>query len=83
MQSIYLRIDEKFSKTSTHVNFRSKWTSWSTQGRNEVRWCPGQEASLAPMFEPEIFRKQMYCIDESTCDIVGTFRRPHSHSAPR
>jgi len=20
----------------------------STQGRNEVRWCPGQEASLAP-----------------------------------
>jgi len=28
------------------------------------------------MFEPEVFRKQMYCIEESTCDIVGTFRRP-------
>jgi len=27
---------------------------------------PGQEASLAPpMFEPEVFRKQMYCIEES------------------
>jgi len=29
-----------------------------------------------PVFEPEIFRKQMYCFEESTCDIVGTFRRP-------
>jgi len=34
------------------------------------------------MFEPEIFRNRMYCIEESTCDIVGTFRRPRSHSAP-
>ena len=30
----------------------------------------------APMLEPELFRKQMYCIEESTCDIAGTFRRP-------
>jgi len=30
----------------------------------------------APMLEPEVFRKQMYCIEESTCDIVGNFRRP-------
>ena len=28
------------------------------------------------MFEPEASRKQMYCIEESTCDIVGTFRHP-------
>jgi len=28
------------------------------------------------MFEPEVFRKQMYCIEESICVIVGTFRRP-------
>jgi len=28
------------------------------------------------MFEPEVFRKQMYSIEESTCDIFGTFRRP-------
>jgi len=34
------------------------------------------------MFEPEVFRKQICCIEESTCDIVGTFRRPRSHSAP-
>ena len=46
------------------------------QGRNEVRWSPGQEASLAaPMFEPEIIRKQIYCIEESTCDTVVAFRR--------
>ena len=37
----------------------------------------------APMFEPEVFlRKQMYCIEESTCDIVGTSQRPHSGLAP-
>jgi len=36
----------------------------------------------AHMFEPEVFQKQMYCVEESTCDIVGTFRRPHSDSTP-
>ena len=30
----------------------------------------------APMFEPELFLKQICCIKESTCDTVGTFRRP-------
>ena len=30
----------------------------------------------ALMFEPEVFRKQKYCIEESTCDIVGSFRYP-------
>jgi len=29
-----------------------------------------------PVFESEVFQKQMYCIEEGTCDIVGTFRRP-------
>jgi len=28
------------------------------------------------MFEPKVFRKKMCCIEESTCDIVGAFRRP-------
>jgi len=28
------------------------------------------------MFEHEVFRKQMYCIDESICDNVGTLRCP-------
>jgi len=47
----------------------------------EVRNLASQEASLpSPMFEPEEFRKQMYCIEESTC--VGTFLRPHGDSVP-
>jgi len=33
------------------------------------------------MFETEVFRKQMCCIEGSTCDIVGTFRRPHGDFA--
>jgi len=36
-----------------------------------------------PMFESKVFWKQMYCIEERTCDIVETFRRPHSDSAPK
>ena len=30
----------------------------------------------ALMLEHEVFRKQIYCIEECTCDIVGTMRRP-------
>jgi len=44
---------------------------------------------VAPVVEPEVFRKQIYGIEESTCDIVETFQpplqcsgRPHSDSAP-
>jgi len=36
----------------------------------------------APIFEPELFRKQIHCIEESTCDIFGTCRRPRSDSGP-
>jgi len=28
------------------------------------------------MFEPEPFWKQIHCIEESACDILGTSRRP-------
>jgi len=34
------------------------------------------------MLEPEVFRKQMHRIEESTYDIVGTFGAACSHSAP-
>jgi len=36
----------------------------------------------ASMFEPEVCRKQMHCIEESTCDTVATFWHPRSDSAP-
>ena len=57
------------------------------RGRNEVRWRLGQEASLA-LFEPEpdvriwAFVEKIHCIEESTRDIFGTFRRPRSNLAP-
>jgi len=50
---------------------------------NEFRLRPEQEASLSPpILEPEVFRQQMYCIEECVCDIVGIFWRPRNHSAP-
>jgi len=49
-----------------------------TQGRNEARWRPGQEASLAPPCSNlrSFGSKSIYFIEETTCDIVGTFRHP-------
>jgi len=41
-------------------------------GHTEVRWRPAQETSLAP--RTKVFWEQMYCIEESTRDIVGTSR---------
>jgi len=40
--------------------------------------APGARSEFgAPMFElPEVFRKKMYCIEESTCDICEAFWRP-------
>jgi len=44
---------------------------------------PGARSKFdTPMFVTEIFQKQTYCIDESTCDIVWTFWRPRSALAP-
>ena len=36
----------------------------------------------APVFESKVFRKQLYCIEESICGIPRSFRRPHSDSLP-
>jgi len=39
--------------------------------------APGATSKFgARMFETEVLRKQMYCIEDSTCDIVGTFWLP-------
>ena len=37
-----------------------------------------------PTFEPDVFWKQMWCIEESACDIFVTFRRgaPSHWAAP-
>jgi len=33
--------------------------------------APGARSKFGvPMFDPEVLRKQMHCIVESTCDIV-------------
>jgi len=37
----------------------------------------------APMFELEVFRKQMYCFEKSAYDIVVTFWSPAVIPCPR
>jgi len=45
--------------------------------------APGARSKFgAPMFEPEVFRKQIYCIEESTRDNIATFRHSRSDSVP-
>jgi len=53
------------------------------QGRNEVTWSPGQEASLAPPCSNLKSFGSKCAVEKSTCDIVEPFRRPsHSFGAP-
>jgi len=44
--------------------------------------APGERSKFgAPMFESEVFWKQMHCTEESTCDILWDFSVPRSDSA--
>jgi len=46
--------------------------------------APGARRNFgAPVFEFEVFRKQMYGIEENTCDIVWTFWRPQQSFCSR
>jgi len=47
-----------------------------SRGVTRLYGAQGKKQVWRPMLEPEDFRKQIYCIEKSTCDIVGTFRRP-------
>jgi len=62
----------RLQKTTERGACRGVTRLYGARGRKQV-WHP--------MFEPEVFGMQMYCIEESTCDTVGTFRHPRSHSA--
>jgi len=45
-------------------------------------WLNGlRRSKIKPIVEPEVFPKQMYGIEESSCGIVGTFRRPGNCSS--
>jgi len=59
-----------------------KWRG-TTRCVTRLDGARGKKQIWRPMLEPEVCRKQMYCIEESTCDNVGTFQRPpRSDSAP-
>jgi len=75
--------DRLLDGTTTHTAQRRSYERNVTRGyeqrHNEVRWHPGKKQVWQPMFEAEVFRKQMYCIEKSTCeccDIVGTYWGP-------
>ena len=53
------------------------------QGRNEVRWRPGQEASLAPQCSNlRSFGSKRTVLKKVLVTLLGLFGASHSHSAP-
>jgi len=38
--------------------------------------APGARNKFGAVLEPKVFSAEMYCIEESICGIVGTFRSP-------
>jgi len=67
---LFRKMPDSDLKTYTHKT--------CIQGRNEVRWLPGQEVSLAlPCSNLRFFRSSCTVSKKVlVCDIVGTFRRP-------
>ena len=77
----------KKNDTSITLKASSKWSAYRkvvhSHGRNEVRLRPGQETSLAPPCSNLRSFASKCAVEESTCDIVVTFRHPpQSFSAP-
>jgi len=70
-----------------HASFVEKYRSKSVQQYRGVTRLDGARGKKQVWYPHgrtwEIFRKQMYCIEGSTCDIVGNFRHPpQSFGAP-
>ena len=65
---------------SVQANFKSLCIGQGDRGRGVTRLdgVRGKKQIWQPMFEPEVLRKQMYCIEESTCDIVGSYVHTNS-----
>jgi len=80
------------SAVCLHRSFATeKWVDGFLDGTNlqidrgvtRLGGARGKMQVWRPRFEPEVFRKQMYCVEECTCDIVGIFWLPGNHSTPR
>jgi len=53
------------------------------QGRSEVRWRPGQEASLGlPYSKPRSFESKCTALKKALVALLGLFGASRSHSAP-
>jgi len=60
-------------KNTGYAIAKSLVTSLSLcRGRTEVGLRPGHETSWPPMFEPKLSRKQMSCVEDSTCDLSAS-----------
>ena len=79
-------VNEKWFSMN-HASFVEKYRSKSVQQYRGVTRLDGARGKKQVWYLHgrtwEIFRKQMYCIEGSTCDIVGNFRHPpQSFGAP-
>jgi len=82
-QILHATLSLEFYHMGSHANiflyfviYCCKLVWLDTRGVPRLDGARGKKDVWTPMLEPKVFRKQMYCNKESTCDIVGTFRRP-------
>jgi len=70
--------------TTEHCTQHKKvWQSFIHPGRYEVRWRPGQEASLAPPCSNlRTFGSKCTVLKQVITTLLGLFGAPGSHSAP-
>jgi len=84
------RVPALVTRAQSTVRFRctcffelEKYPKYSGQGRNEVRWSPGQEATSAPPCSKlRSFGSQCTVVKKVLLTLLGIFRTPRSGSAP-
>lgn len=64
----YLTLLDKNSKCTL-----AAFATWGVPMFDDVR---EKKQVSRPMFEAKVFCEQMYCIEETSCDIAGTSQRP-------
>jgi len=79
--TIFFNFSTSFANNRLLVHLASY--DWGTfRGVTGLDGARANKQVCPSIFEPTFFRKQMYCIEESTCDIVGTFRRTENCTSP-
>jgi len=88
-QRIMTFVNMQLCNSSLHIHGQRRGVLNYCQGRNEVKWCPGQDASLAPPYSNlRSFGSKCIVLKNVRVKLLGFFgvrainRRPRTISVP-